>query len=244
MYVGWDIYSLNKYLLIIYYVPDTVLGAQNLAVNKMFKKVCPHGVHTLAQRIGKDKTRSITLDSVKCFGGEEHSKKRVLAILNSVIMEGPNEEDRIEQRYEWGKGVSHTNTGGKCILSRGNSMGKCLDVQVCLRDTAKSRQRAKSSKGQGEKESSVGHKVRKKREARSGRPYHRPFKTVCYSEVGSHWRSHWAEEWYHLICFNTITLAVYMYREQVRWVRWPVMKVANSQWDTRGIWTSVNSSKD
>lgn len=62
-------------------------------------------------------------------------------------------------------------------------MGKYPDIQVCLKDQARSR-------GQNEKERGIGHKVRKTREARSGRPYHRLFKTVYSSEVGSHWNSH------------------------------------------------------
>lgn len=49
---------------------------------------------------GWGKTGPITLAGVKCFGGEEHREKRLLAILNSVVREGPNEEERVEQRYE------------------------------------------------------------------------------------------------------------------------------------------------
>lgn len=54
-----------------------------------------------------------------------------------MAREGPNEEERVGQRYEQGKEVSHTDRGGKSIVGRGNSIGKCPDVGVCLRDTAR-----------------------------------------------------------------------------------------------------------
>lgn len=75
-----------------------------------------------------------------------------------MARESPYEENKLGQRYEHAKRVSHADRGGKSILSRGNSMSIYPDVEVCLRDTARSRQ------GRVRKRVVyVGHEVRKKR---------------------------------------------------------------------------------
>lgn len=54
MDVFWVIYSLNIYLLCIYYVPDNFRGSEDTALNKMGKEkhiICPHEVFILVKGI-------------------------------------------------------------------------------------------------------------------------------------------------------------------------------------------------
>lgn len=56
---------------------------------------------------------------------------------------------KVGQRYEQAKRVSYTDKKGKSILGRGNSLGTCPDVEVCLK------RHIKKQMGQSEKDSRV-----------------------------------------------------------------------------------------
>lgn len=46
----YRLHFLNKYLLSIYYIPNSILGTNDTAINKADKNFCLHGVYSLVIR--------------------------------------------------------------------------------------------------------------------------------------------------------------------------------------------------
>ena len=79
--------SFKKCLLSIYYVPGTLLGTENMAVNKTDRNICPHGMYVVVVVVVMATMVMIPPDilSPYCVSGSVVSALYVLAHTYSVM---------------------------------------------------------------------------------------------------------------------------------------------------------------